>query len=134
MISEFPTTTFSDRSTPPIHPYPVHATNECPPGTELHEAKDGQSEIEWCQQFAADGGLRHGWYAKYLEDGRPESMGQYENGLRVGVWTRFYPTGEVRAQAEFEEGLQHGWVLTFEKTGERTRSARYELGTRISSQ
>ncbi len=132
MGSDFQTPQYGDRLTPPSRPFPIQASESCPDGTERRETKEAKSELEWCQQLAAFGGLRHGWYAKYLEDGRPESMGQYENGLRVGVWTRFYPTGEVRAQAEFEDGMQHGWVLTFDRMGERTRSARYQFGTRIT--
>jgi hypothetical protein len=137
MKSDFPTASYGDRLTSPTRPtrpFPVHASESCPAGTERQESKQAHNELEWCQQLAAYGGLRHGWYAKYLEDGQPESMGQYENGLRVGVWTRFYPTGEVRAQAEFQKGMQHGWVLTFDKMGEPTRSARYEYGMRITAE
>jgi hypothetical protein len=128
------TPSYSDSSAPPVRPYPVQASNECPEGTESRTKEHEHGEDEWCQQLSEYGGLRHGWYARYHQDGRPESMGQYQNGLRVGVWTRFHSTGEVRAQAEFQEGLQHGWVLTFAKTGERTRSARYENGARIDAQ
>ncbi|HEB88626.1 MAG TPA: hypothetical protein ENI85_03565 [Deltaproteobacteria bacterium] len=122
-------------STPPLHPFPVEAKNECPPGTEIRTRKDEESgrDEEWCQQLKAYGGLRHGWYARYRPDGKPESMGQYENGLRVGVWTRFHPSGQVRAQAEFQKGLQHGWVLAFDETGKRTRSALFENGVRVPS-
>jgi hypothetical protein len=122
---------YSERTAPPVRPYPVHANNDCPAGTAPKTKKAGPAEEEWCQQLSAFGGLRHGWYARYDEEGRPESMGHYENGLRVGVWTRFFPTGEVRAQAEFRDGMQHGWVLTFNKQGERTRSARYEDGAPV---
>lgn len=132
MNSDSSTPHYGDRVTPPTRPFPVRANDDCPEGTQRYEKKEELSEIEWCQQLATSGGLRHGWYAKYLEDGQPESMGQYENGMRVGVWTRFYPTGEVRAQAEFEEGMQHGWALTFDRMGERTRGVRYELGRPIS--
>jgi hypothetical protein len=131
MDFESQTPRYGDRGTPPTRPFPVQASESCPSGTERHEIKTAKSDLEWCQQLAEFGGLRHGWYAKYLEFGQPESMGQYENGMRVGVWTRFYPTGEVRAQAEFEEGMQHGWVLTFDRAGEQTRSAWYQRGTRI---
>jgi len=124
----------SEPTAPPVRPYPVHASNECPAGTEPNIRKDGRFEEEWCQQLSAFGGLRHGWYARYDEEGRPESMGRYNNGLRVGVWTRFFSTGEVRAQAEFREGMQHGWVLTFNQLGERTRSARYEDGSPVLDQ
>lgn len=125
------TRSYDDTTTPPVRPYPVLASDECPAGTETRTRKDEPSEEEWCQQRAADGGLRHGWYARYDEEGRPESMGQYENGLRVGVWTRFYPTGEVRAQAQFRDGMQHGWLLTFDRAGQRTRSARFENGAQV---
>jgi hypothetical protein len=125
---------YGETNAPPVRPYPVHASNECPAGTEPKMRKDGRIEEEWCQQLSAFGGLRHGWYARYDEDGRPESMGQYENGLRVGVWTRFFPAGEVRAQAEFRDGMQHGWVLTFNRLGERTRSARYVEGAPVLTQ
>ncbi len=121
------------RSAPPVRPFPVEAKDDCPPGTEIRTRTDEESgrEEEWCQQLSGYGGLRHGWYARYQADGKPESMGQYENGLRVGVWTRFYPSGEVRAQAEFEKGLQHGWVLAFDESGKRTRSALFENGVRV---
>jgi hypothetical protein len=123
---------YKELTAPPLRPYPIHANNDCPTGTEPNTRQDGRGgEEEWCQQLSAFGGLRHGWYARYDEDGRPESMGHYENGLRVGVWTRFFPTGEVRAQAEFRDGMQHGWVLTFNKQGERTQSARYEDGAPV---
>ena len=125
------TPSYSDLTAPPVRPYPVQASNECPEGTESRTKEHEHGEDEWCQQLSAYGGLRHGSYARYHQDGRPESMGQYENGLRVGVWTRFYPTGEVRAQAEFRKGMQHGWVLAFDKAGERTRSARFEGGAPV---
>lgn len=123
---------FSNATIPPSKPFLVHASNDCPAGTETRVKKDEQGEQEWCQQLAADGGLRHGWYARYDNDGRPESMGQYQNGLRMGVWTRFYSSGEVRAQAEFRDGLQHGWLLAFDRTGKRTRSTRFEDGAPVS--
>jgi hypothetical protein len=125
------TASFNAATAAPIRPFPVQASNDCQSGTELRTSEDAQSEEEWCQQLAANGGLRHGFYARYHKDGRPESMGQYQDGLRVGVWTRFHTTGEVRAQAQFREGLQHGWVLTFNESGERTQSARFEYGTRV---
>ena len=112
----------------PLRPLPVQATDGCPDGTELRTRPVGQGEEEWCQQLEEFGGLRHGWYARYLESGRPESMGEYSNGLRIGVWTRFYPTGRVRAQAEFAEGLQHGWLLSFNDDGQRTQAIRFDRG------
>jgi len=129
--SGFQAAGYDDRRTPPTRPFPVQANERCPAGTERRELKETKGELEWCQQPAKSGGLRHGWYAKYLEDGQPESMGQYENGLRVGVWTRFYPSGKVRAQAEFEKGMQHGWTLAFDKSGQRTRSAWYDHGALV---
>lgn len=122
------TVAFDRDSAPPIRPFPVQAADGCPPGTELRSQNDGGHDEEWCQQRPEQGGLRHGWYARYTADGRPESMGEYRNGLRVGVWTRFHENGAVRAQAEFRKGLQHGWVLTFDETGLRTRAVRYEDG------
>ncbi len=122
---------YSDATHPPIRPYPLQLSNDCPPDTEMHTARGAQGEEEWCQQLETHGGLRHGPYARYQQDGGPESMGEYEDGLRVGVWTRFYSTGKVRAQAEFRKGLQHGWVVTFDKAGERTRGVRFENGVRV---
>ena len=119
----------------PIHPFPIEPDEDCPTNTEIRTRKDGKGgEEEWCQQLRADGGLRHGWYVRYLENGRPETMGQYESGLRMGVWTRFHSTGEVRAQAEFHEGMQDGWLLSFDRSGQRIRSARYQRGTLIPSE
>jgi len=112
----------------PLRPIPVQPTDGCPDGTELRTRTVGQGEEEWCQQLEEFGGLRHGWYAHYLENGRPESMGEYANGLRIGVWTRFYPSGRVRAQAEFAEGLQHGWLLSFNDDGKRTQAIRFDRG------
>lgn len=113
---------------PPIRPYPVQATEGCPVEAELRTQAVEGGEEEWCQQRPEHGRLRHGWYARYGTEGRPESMGEYREGLRVGVWTRFYPTGSVRAQIEFREGLQHGWLLTFDEDGRRTRAVRYAEG------
>lgn len=115
----------------PLRPYPVHASGDCPPGTELRtwtSDEGDEGDEEWCQQLAQYGGLRHGWYARYFEGGRPEQVGEYRNGLRVGVWTRFRPSGEVRAQAQFVNGLQHGWLLTFDEHGERQKAVRFEEG------
>ena len=120
---------FSARDLPPRHPLPVQPADECPPGTELRSQTDERGEEEWCQQVDELGGLRHGWYARYQGEGRPESLGEYAQGLRVGVWTRFYPTGEVRAQAQFVKGLQHGWLLTFDEQGNRTQAVRFVEGT-----
>jgi hypothetical protein len=125
---------YSDATVPPVRPYPVQASDECPADTEMRTRKNPTHEEDWCQQLSEYGGLRHGWYARYDTDGRPESMGQYEHGLRIGVWTRFHPTGEVRAQSEFREGLQHGWAVTFNHVGERTRSARFEHGAPVAKQ
>jgi len=118
-------------STSPLQPFAVHAADGCPDGTNLRTRAKDAGEEEWCEQLPELGGLRHGWYARYLDSGRPESMGEYSNGLRVGVWTRFYPSGEVRAQAEFVEGLQHGWLLSFDETGKRTRAVRFDEGVRL---
>jgi hypothetical protein len=122
---------YSGATHPPIRPYPLQLSNDCPPGTKMHTTTDMQGEEEWCQQRETHGGLRHGPYARYQPDGGPESMGEYQDGLRVGVWTRFYSTGKVRAQAEFRKGLQHGWVVTFDEAGERTRGVRFENGVRV---
>lgn len=113
----------------PIRPFPVHASNDCPRGTELRTRESDEGEEEWCQQLPQYGGLRHGGYVRYREGGRPEQVGQYSDGLRVGVWTRFHPTGEVRAQAEFAEGLQHGWLLTFDQDGQRQKALRFDRGS-----
>ena len=115
----------------PTRPFPVQVTEDCPVGTELRTRARDDGEEEWCQQLAAAGGLRHGWYARYRADGKPEQVGEYRNGLRVGVWTRFHPGGEVRAQAEFEGGLQHGWLLSFAQSGELKRAARFERGAAV---
>lgn len=115
----------------PSRPLPVQATGDCAGATELRtQNRDGHEE-EWCEQNAAAGGLRHGWYAKYLESGKPISIGEYRDGLRVGTWTRFYPSGSVRMQAEFAEGLQHGWLLSFDESGERTQAVLFSEGTAL---
>lgn len=116
---------------PPLRPFPVQPTDGCPQGTELRTRSGDKGDEEWCQQRAELGGLRHGWYARYLEGGRPESMGEYAHGLRIGVWTRFYPSGRVRAQAEFAAGLQHGWLLSFDEDGERTQAVRFDQGVAL---
>ena len=118
-------------ATPPTRPIPVQPGESCPPGTELRNRSSEKGEEEWCQQRDADGGLRHGWYARYGEGGRPESMGEYANGLRVGVWTRFHDSGQVRAQVEFVDGLQHGWLLSFDDEGRRTRAVRFDRGAPV---
>ncbi len=116
---------------PPIRPFPVEVAEGCPAGTELRARESEKGDEEWCQQLARYGGLRHGWYARYFDDGRPEQVGEYHEGLRVGVWTRFHPSGAVRAQAEFDAGLQHGWLLTFSEAGERKKAVRFEAGTAV---
>lgn len=119
-------------SSPPMRPFPVQASENCPAGTAMHTLTEvDQEDEEWCQRAESLGGLRHGWYARYDKEGQPESMGQYQDGLRVGVWTRFHPTGKVRAQAEFLDGLQNGWALTFDEAGQRTHSTRFERGAAV---
>ena len=115
----------------PVRPFPVNVAEACPSGTELQSRTTEDDEEEWCQQLAEFGGLRHGWYARYSEGGRPEQVGEYRDGLRVGVWTRFYRSGAVRAQAEFEAGLQHGWLLSFDENGDRKGSARFAEGSSV---
>ena len=115
----------------PTRPFAVQVEGECPTGTELRSRDGDKGDEEWCQQLAQYGGLRHGWYARYFEDGKPEQVGEYDQGLRVGTWTRFYPSGAVRAQAEFDAGLQHGWLLTFAESGERKKAVRFESGSAV---
>jgi uncharacterized membrane protein YhaH (DUF805 family) len=123
---------FSSHSSPPIRPIPVQAADDCPDGTELRtRAHSEEGDEEWCQQLDEHGGLRHGWYAHYLANGQPESMGEYSSGLRVGVWTRFYSSGRVRAQAQFSKGLQHGWLLSFDEEGQRTKAVRFDQGVAV---
>ncbi len=74
----------------PTRPFPVRISEACPPQTELRTRSSEKGEEEWCQQLAQYGGLRHGWYVRYFENGRPEQVGEYRDGLRVGVWTRFF--------------------------------------------
>gem|GEM_PF-5348584 len=119
------------RDEAPLRPFPVQVADDCPPGTELRSRTEKKREEEWCQQLAQYGGLRHGWYARYVGGGKPEQVGEYRDGLRVGVWTRFFPSGAVRAQAEFEAGLQHGWLLTFSEGGERKKAVRFAEGTAV---
>ncbi len=115
----------------PLRPFPVTASEDCPSGTELRTRSSEKGEEEWCQQLAQYGGLRHGWYVRYFENGRPEQVGEYRDGLRVGVWTRFYATGTVRAQAEFRGGLQHGWLLSFDEQGKRQQASRFQQGVAL---
>ena len=115
----------------PLRPFPVTAAEDCPPGTELRSRTGEKGEEEWCRQLAQYGGLRHGWYVRYFENGRPEQVGEYRDGLRVGVWTRFYASGAVRAQAEFRGGLQHGWLLSFDEQGERQQALRFQQGVAL---
>lgn len=120
---------FSERSSPaPIRPFPVNAKGGCPSGTELRSRLREHGEEEWCQRSGELGGLRHGWFARYHENGQPESMGEYHEGLRIGVWTRFFESGAVRAQAEFQAGLQQGWMLSFNEAGERLQAVRFQEG------
>ena len=120
---------FSDG--PPVRPFPVRVDDACPAGTELRSRDGEKGDEEWCQQLSRNGGLRHGWYARYFDSGKPEQVGEYHEGLRVGVWTRFHPSGAVRAQAEFEAGLQHGWLLTFSESGERKKAVRFAEGSPV---
>jgi len=115
----------------PLRPFPVTASEDCPSGTELKTRSSEKGEEEWCQQLDQYGGLRHGWYARYFENGRPEQVGEYRDGLRVGVWTRFYNSGAVRAQAEFRGGLQQGWLLSFDEQGERQQALRFQQGVAL---
>ena len=115
----------------PTRPFAVRVADDCPAGTELRSREGEKGDEEWCQQLTQYGGLRHGWYARYFDDGKPEQVGEYHEGLRVGIWTRFYPSGAVRAQAEFDAGLQHGWLLTFAESGERKKAVRFESGTAL---
>ncbi|MCR9093946.1 MAG: hypothetical protein NXI30_07005 [bacterium] len=113
----------------PLRPFAVQVADACPEGTELRTRAGETGEEEWCQQRAGNGGLRHGWYARYFANGKPEQVGEYHEGLRIGVWTRFHPSGAVRAQAEFDAGLQHGWLLTFSESGERKKAVRFVEGS-----
>ena len=113
----------------PLRPFAVQVADACPEGTELRTRQGEKGDEEWCQQLATNGGLRHGWYARYFANGKPEQVGEYHEGLRVGVWTRFHPSGAVRAQAEFDAGLQHGWLLTFSESGERKKAVRFVEGS-----
>lgn len=115
----------------PTRPFPVRIADECPPDTELRSRASDDGHEEWCQQRAEQGGLRHGWYARLLGDGRPEQVGEYREGLRVGVWTRFHPDGSIRAQAQFEEGMQHGWLLSFDRAGARQKALRFDRGNPV---
>jgi hypothetical protein len=122
---------FSNVHEAPIRPFPVNPSEACPPETRLQSRTSERGEEEWCQQPGEAGGLREGWYVRYLESGQPEQVGQYRSGLRIGVWTRFYPSGRVRAQAEFEEGLQQGWLLSFDEAGGRQKAIRFEAGSAV---
>ena len=115
----------------PTRPFPVRISEDCPPQTELRTRSSDKGEEEWCQRLASHGGLRHGWYARLFDDGRPEQVGEYRDGLRVGVWTRFHRDGSIRAQAQFEGGMQHGWLLSFDRDGVRQKAVRFAEGNRV---
>jgi len=115
----------------PTRPFPVRISEDCPPQTELRTRSSDKGEEEWCQRLASQGGLRHGWYARLFDDGRPEQVGEYRDGLRVGVWTRFHRDGSIRAQAQFEGGMQHGWLLSFDRDGVRQKAVRFAEGNRV---
>jgi hypothetical protein len=118
----------------PLRPLPVHASDSCPPGTELESRAEDGVEEEWCRQLPALGGLRDGWYVRYFEGGRPQQIGEYRDGLRIGVWTRFFPSGAARAQAQFERRMQQGWLLSFDESGTRQKAVRFEMGTAVRDQ
>ena len=48
---------------------------------------------------APDGAwIRHGTFARFHADGRPQSQGLYDNGTRTGRWSEWHPNGQLAAR------------------------------------
>jgi hypothetical protein len=70
---------------------------ECPPGTSLHEDRNGQ-------HCAFPDGLRHGPYLAMHNNGRVREVGPYYGGKRQGWWSTWESDGTLVGSWRWEKG------------------------------
>ncbi len=82
---------------------------------ELHE----NGQIKMGGQFDANG-KRTGLWESFYEDGKPWSIGEYENGVEIGGKKTWYPNGKIRYQGQMRNGKPFGQWIFYDESGKKT--------------
>jgi hypothetical protein len=93
----------------PAAPAPVRG--DCPEGTFQFGAEPPQGFEKWCHKEVGGTWIKHGPYAKWFKNGKPEATGEYADGVQAGRWTEYGETGN-KSEGEYAAGKRTGtWTL-----------------------
>ena len=87
---------------------------KCPPGTTLKGGTPPEAHRIWC---ATDGGISHGPYLAWFDDGQKKTEGSFRNGNAHGKWKHWHQTGAVRTEGEYKDGEKVGEWPEFNPEG-----------------
>ncbi len=72
-------------------------------------------EITGQNRGSFKGGLRHGVWIHFHDNGEVKSQGGFKNGLKHGSWTGFYENGQLFYKGHYVEGKKDGlWVSYYD--------------------
>ncbi|MGB0424624.1 MAG: toxin-antitoxin system YwqK family antitoxin, partial [Flavobacteriales bacterium] len=74
------------------------------------------------------GGLEHGKWIYFHENGEPYTVMNYYKGKEEGAVNQFYDTGELYATGTYTNGLEDGPWMFYDEMGQLFYSSNYSLG------
>ena len=100
-----------DPGQPPEAPAPIQGG--CPEGLFEIGAEPPAGFEKYCHKLNPDmTEVKHGPYAKWYADGKPEAKGQYAENLQTGPWIEWKAEGG-KCEGEYVDGLRSGvWTIS----------------------
>ena len=100
----------------------------CPAGTEHQGAPPPHGKMSFCLRRTDDGGVRHGPFRQWSDDGTVLNDGTYENGERDGQWLEYYADGTPKALTTYSVGVRDGEWKTWFENGKLSGEGSYADG------
>ena len=98
----------------------------CPRGTTLRGAAPPAGFEQWCVR----GGMRHGPWVQWYENGITRVMARFRGDRLHGPWQTFYIGGYPAGQGAYREGKLHGAFQLWHTNGALGERGRYHNNRR----
>ncbi len=98
---------------------------QCPEGTRKVGDEPPAGLEAWCER---DGGVRHGPYRAWHDDGAKSVAGQYQDGQRDGDWAEWHVNGQRKNELSYRAGKPDGRFTEWDESGDVTSRGVYENG------
>ncbi|MEM6929713.1 MAG: hypothetical protein AAF602_22430 [Myxococcota bacterium] len=96
----------------------------CPEGTQQQSATTESGEEYWC----ARGGIMHGPFLSFHENGERAASGTWIDNQRSGQWTWWYPNAQTKQKGKYDRGKQIGSWQWWHDNGKRQMEGDFLLG------